>query len=81
MESAIDAALSSKSAGKRLIDTTCPLVARAHRAARMAEANRFVVVIGRLGHVEVQGIVGDLENLWWYPDRSMYVVILLKGLG
>src|SRR5262245_10327136 len=35
-------------AGKRLIDTTCPLVRRVHRAAQtLAEDGRFVVVIGR----------------------------------
>ena len=52
-----------ESAGKQLLDTTCPLVTRAHHAARdMARAGRFVIVIGRSGHVEVQGIVGDLED-------------------
>lgn len=50
-------------AGKRLIDTTCPLVTRAHRAARMLEAEgRLVIVIGKPGHVEVRGIVEDLAQ-------------------
>ena len=50
-------------AGKSLIDTTCPLVTRLHRAAReLAEANVFVVVIGRADHVEVQGVTDDLES-------------------
>jgi 4-hydroxy-3-methylbut-2-enyl diphosphate reductase len=51
------------SEGKRLIDTTCPLVERAHRAARALQAQGyFVVVIGKPGHVEVRGLVGDLHS-------------------
>ena len=49
-------------AGKGLIDSTCPLVVRAHEAARrLRDAGYFVVVIGRKGHVEVRGIVEDLD--------------------
>jgi len=48
-------------AGKRLIDTTCPLVTRVHRAAQALVKDGFhVLVIGRRGHVEVQGIIEDL---------------------
>lgn len=51
------------SAGKRLIDTTCPLVRLVHQTAqRLQDEGYFVVVIGRRGHVEVEGITGDLEN-------------------
>jgi 4-hydroxy-3-methylbut-2-enyl diphosphate reductase len=50
-------------AGKTLIDTTCPLVARAHQAAqKLRAAGRHVLVIGKPGHVEVQGIVEDLDS-------------------
>lgn len=50
-------------AGKTVIDTTCPLVTRVHRAAQeLAEWGAFVVVIGGSRHVEVQGIVGDLDS-------------------
>lgn len=50
-------------AGKQLIDTTCPLVRRAHAAAQALQAEgRRVIVIGRRGHVEVQGIVEDLHE-------------------
>ena len=50
-------------AGKTLLDTTCPLVAKVHAAAaRFAAAGRFVVVIGKPGHVEVRGIVEDLAG-------------------
>jgi len=50
-------------AGKRLIDTTCPLVTRAHQAAQKLQADgRHVLVIGKRGHVEVQGIIEDLRS-------------------
>ena len=49
--------------GKELIDTTCPLVQKVHNAAlRLQEAGYFPIVIGKHGHVEVRGIVGDLED-------------------
>ncbi len=49
--------------GKDLIDTTCPLVRRAHQAAlELAAEGRHVVVIGRPGHVEVRGLTGDLMS-------------------
>ena len=52
-----------QAAGKALIDTTCPLVHKAHEAAQLLQADgRRVVVIGRPDHVEVRGIVEDLQN-------------------
>lgn len=49
--------------GKRVIDTTCPLVRRAHDAAvRLASEGRLVLVIGRRNHVEVLGLTGDLPR-------------------
>jgi 4-hydroxy-3-methylbut-2-enyl diphosphate reductase len=52
-----------ESAGKRLIDTTCPLVRHAHEAAlRLAGEGFHVLVIGRPGHVEVQGLIEDLPS-------------------
>ena len=52
-----------KQAGKELIDTTCPLVTRAHQAAqKLQSAGYHVLVIGKRGHVEVQGIVEDLQS-------------------
>jgi 4-hydroxy-3-methylbut-2-enyl diphosphate reductase len=52
-----------ESAGKRIIDTTCPLVTRAHQAAQKLQADgRHVLVIGKRGHVEVQGIIEDLTS-------------------
>jgi 4-hydroxy-3-methylbut-2-enyl diphosphate reductase len=50
-------------AGKELIDTTCPLVRRAHDAAvTLQRAGFHVLVIGRVDHVEVRGLVGDLDS-------------------
>ena len=52
-----------EASGKTLIDTTCPLVRRVHQIARgLQEKGYFVVVCGRKDHVEVRGIVGDLER-------------------
>ncbi len=52
-----------EAAGKHLIDTTCSLVAMAHDAATaLAAEGRHVLVIGRAGHVEVRGLVGDLGS-------------------
>jgi 4-hydroxy-3-methylbut-2-en-1-yl diphosphate reductase len=50
-------------AGKSIVDTTCPLVRRAHEAAqRLRNEGRHVLVIGKRGHVEILGIVEDLES-------------------
>lgn len=70
--------------GKRIIDTTCPLVTRAHRAARALQSQGyFVVIIGKPGHVEVRGIAEDLaefviveepEEVAAYPWRHIGIV-------
>ncbi|MDP6444298.1 MAG: 4-hydroxy-3-methylbut-2-enyl diphosphate reductase [Pirellulaceae bacterium] len=50
-------------AGKTLIDTTCPLVQRVHDAAqRLSAEGRLVLVVGKRNHVEVRGIIEDLEH-------------------
>jgi 4-hydroxy-3-methylbut-2-enyl diphosphate reductase len=73
-----------ESAGKRLVDTTCPLVTRVHQAARTLQAHGYLVlVIGRRGHVEVEGIVEDLDDydviesvdeVIAYPSRRLGIV-------
>jgi len=51
-----------RDAGKTLIDTTCPLVRKVHLAAQnLRKRGYFVLVIGKRRHVEVQGIIEDLE--------------------
>jgi 4-hydroxy-3-methylbut-2-enyl diphosphate reductase len=50
-------------ANKALIDTTCPLVRRAHDAAQaLRTEGRHVLLVGKAGHVEVRGIVEDLDS-------------------
>jgi 4-hydroxy-3-methylbut-2-enyl diphosphate reductase len=50
-------------AGKKLLDTTCPLVTRAHDAAQeLQAAGYFVLLIGQPQHVEVRGIIEDLTD-------------------
>lgn len=49
--------------GFQIHDATCPLVKRAHLAARkLVDEGRFPVVIGQRGHVEVRGLIGDLDE-------------------
>ena len=60
-----------RTAGKALVDTTCPLVQKVHAAAQALQRDgRRVVVIGRPGHVEVRGIVEDLTDpvVVWSTD-------------
>ena len=48
--------------GHQVHDATCPLVKRAHLAlAKLVAEGRHPVVIGESNHVEVRGLVGDLE--------------------
>lgn len=57
--------------GAALIDTTCPLVRRAHRAAlALKNQGYFVVVLGKRGHVEVEGLTGDLKEFDVVQDES-----------
>ena len=53
----------------RIVDATCPFVARVHRAARdFASKGIAVVVIGKPTHAEVKGIVGEVSRSFVYPD-------------
>jgi 4-hydroxy-3-methylbut-2-enyl diphosphate reductase len=71
-------------ANKTLIDTTCPLVRRAHDAAQALGAEgRHVLLVGKAGHVEVQGIIEDLgsydvigtpEEVGCYESRRLGIV-------
>jgi 4-hydroxy-3-methylbut-2-enyl diphosphate reductase len=45
--------------GYRIVDTTCPIVTRAQKAARqLSEAGFTVVVFGQPNHPEVRGVLG-----------------------
>ena len=50
-------------AGHAVVDTTCPLVKKAHGAlGRLVEAGYFPVVVGKKNHVEVRGLTGDFPG-------------------
>lgn len=58
-------------AGFNLFDATCPLVQHVHRTIkRMVKKGYFPIVIGEEKHVEVKGIVGDLEEYLVIKDAS-----------
>jgi 4-hydroxy-3-methylbut-2-enyl diphosphate reductase len=49
--------------GKEVHDATCPLVTRVHLAIRrLVDEGRHPVVVGQPEHVEVRGLVGDLDE-------------------
>lgn len=55
--------------GVRIVDTTCPFVARIHKKVRQAsEQGLPVVIVGEEGHAEVTGIRG------WVRGAPSYVV-------
>ena len=57
--------------GLEVHDATCPLVTRAHLALQKLVADgRHPVVIGQPRHVEVRGLVGDLDEYTILHDES-----------
>jgi 4-hydroxy-3-methylbut-2-enyl diphosphate reductase len=57
--------------GLQVHDATCPLVTRAHLALRKLVAEeRHPVVIGQAKHVEVRGLVGDLDEYTIILDEN-----------
>jgi 4-hydroxy-3-methylbut-2-enyl diphosphate reductase len=49
--------------GYKVYDATCPLVMKVHKSiARLVDEGYFPVVIGQASHVEVRGIVTDLNE-------------------
>jgi 4-hydroxy-3-methylbut-2-enyl diphosphate reductase len=57
--------------GLEVHDATCPLVARVHLAlARLVAEGRHPVVIGQPRHVEVRGLVGDLDDYTVVHDAA-----------
>ncbi len=63
--------LQLRESGIQVYDATCPLVTRAHLALRKLVAEgRHPVVIGQAKHVEVRGLVGDLDDFTIILDQS-----------
>ncbi|HVS40431.1 MAG TPA: 4-hydroxy-3-methylbut-2-enyl diphosphate reductase [Gemmataceae bacterium] len=57
--------------GLQVHDATCPLVTRAHLALRRLVAEgRHPIVIGQAKHIEVRGLVGDLDDCTVVTDES-----------
>jgi len=53
----------AKARGLDVVDATCPLVRRVHvEGRRHAREGRAVIVIGHREHVEVEGILGQIEG-------------------
>lgn len=49
--------------GFRVFDATCPLVTRVHKeVARLDEQGYEIIMIGHVGHVEVEGTMGQLPS-------------------
>ncbi len=70
------------SAGRELIDTTCPLVRKAHQAAlKLAAEGRHVIVIGQPGHVEVRGLTEDLPSFDVVPSAGAVMRYASARLG
>lgn len=47
---------------EQMYDTTCPLVRRVHQKAQaLQNSGYFIIIIGKPGHVEVNGLIGDLQ--------------------
>lgn len=56
---------------KEVVDTTCPLVRRVHKTVlHLAKHGYHVVIVGKPGHVEVEGLVGDLESATVWPTAA-----------
>ncbi len=53
----------ARARGLDVVDATCPLVRRVHvEGRRHAREGRAVIVIGHRAHVEVEGILGQIEG-------------------
>jgi 4-hydroxy-3-methylbut-2-en-1-yl diphosphate reductase len=58
-----------RKAGFTVIDGACPLVRQAHEQLRkLVAAGCFPVVIGKRGHVEVNGLTGDFPEAFVFED-------------
>ncbi len=74
-----------RGAGFGVADGTCPLVRHAHKQlGLLVGLGFFPVVIGKRGHVEVEGLIGDFpeacvveseDDIFHLPHRTRYGVI------
>ncbi len=67
--------------GLEYVDATCPMVRIIHRKIREIEAEaRTPVVIGRVGHEEIQGIVGQVGRAIVVKDPEEVTPELFRGV-
>jgi 4-hydroxy-3-methylbut-2-enyl diphosphate reductase len=74
-----------RAAGFDVADGTCPLVRHAHaQLKQLVAAGFFPVVVGKSGHVEVEGLIGDFPetvvvnthaDISKLPQRTRYGII------
>jgi 4-hydroxy-3-methylbut-2-en-1-yl diphosphate reductase len=63
--------LQLRDTGHQVFDAVCPLVKRAHLAAtKLMSEDRHLVVVGQADHVEVRGLVGDLNEYTVILDEA-----------
>ena len=67
--------LAAKKRNLKVVDTTCPFVAKVHKAAKaFSDRGLPVVIIGDPKHVEVQGIAGEAGGnveVWKYGNGQI----------
>lgn len=69
----------AKEMGFTVFDATCPLVMRVHKAVKkLVDEGFFPVVVGQASHVEVRGIVTDLDDHAVIMDESDFPKIADK---
>jgi 4-hydroxy-3-methylbut-2-enyl diphosphate reductase len=57
--------------GLRVVDATCPLVAKVHREVRrFSERGYQVVLIGHAGHDETEGTLGEADGITLIEEKS-----------
>ena len=72
----------AKARGLKIIDLTCPYVTKAHRIAREGAARGDeVVVLGDKNHVEVKGILGEIEGASSKPADAPVTVVCQTTLN
>ncbi len=68
--------------GLEYIDATCPMVGLIHDKAREFEADgRTLVVIGQVGHEEIQGIVGQVGRALVVKDAEEVTPERFRGIA
>ncbi|WP_169946714.1 4-hydroxy-3-methylbut-2-enyl diphosphate reductase [Microbispora sp. H11081] len=68
--------------GLRVVDATCPLVAKVHaEARRFAARGDLVVLIGHAGHEEVEGVLGEVPGAGVLVEDEAEIEGLRPGRG